>query len=50
MKKILIAALLLIMAAPVMVSAQGCVEATSDEGVQVVGYIQGEFKYERFQI
>ncbi len=45
MKKILIAALLLIMAAPVMVSAQGCVEASSDEGVQIVGYAQGEFKY-----
>lgn len=46
MKKILIAALLLIMAAPVMVRAQGCVEPTSDEGVQLFGYIQGEFKYE----
>lgn len=46
MKKILIAALLLIMAAPVMVNAQGCVEASSEEGVQVVGYVQGEFNYE----
>lgn len=45
MKKIIIAALLLIMAAPVMLSAQGCVEPSSDEGVQLFGYLQGEFKY-----
>lgn len=26
--------------------AQGCMEASSDEGVQVVGYIQPEFRYD----
>ncbi len=45
MKKFIIVALFLIIAAPVMVNAQGCVEASSDEGVQVVGYVQGEFNY-----
>jgi hypothetical protein len=31
---------------PMMALSQGCVESTSDEGVQVVGYIQPEFNYE----
>lgn len=46
MKKIFIAVLMLIMAAPMMTNAQGCVEATSDEGIQVVGYIQAQYEME----
>ena len=45
MKKILIAVLFLIMAAPILTNAQGCIEATSDEGVQVIGYLQTQYKY-----
>ena len=26
--------------------SQGCIESTSDEGVQVIGYIQPEFRYD----
>ena len=46
MKKILIAAIILLMAAPSLVKAQGCMEASSEEGVNVVGYIQTQWNYE----
>lgn len=46
MKKIFIAVLLVIMVAPGIINAQGCMEASSDEGVNVVGYIQTQWKYE----
>lgn len=40
-----LATVLLIITASNYVNAQGCMEATSDEGVSVVGYIQPEFEY-----
>jgi phosphate-selective porin len=44
-KMFLIAAILAFALLPGQVSAQGCMEATSDEGVSVVGYIQSQFEY-----
>lgn len=44
MKKLLAIILLIAITTPFQLSAQGCVEASSDEGVQVVGYIQGQYE------
>ncbi len=41
----LLAAVVALMLAPGQVSAQGCMEATSEEGVSVVGYLQSQFEY-----
>jgi len=45
MKKIVLflTVALIVLTAPTSIFAQGCVEATSDDGPQVVGYIQPEF-------
>lgn len=34
----------MIMAAPIMTNAQGCVEPSSEEGIQLFGYLQAEYK------
>lgn len=44
MKKILSIILLTLVMVPFGSFAQGCMEATSDDGVQVVGYIQGQYE------
>lgn len=49
MKKILAIILLIALAIPYQLSAQGCVEASSTEGVQVVGYIQAQYEYQFLQ-
>lgn len=46
MKKILILFLLGLFISPAVVNAQGCMEASSDDGVQVVGYIQAQYEYQ----
>jgi len=46
MKKIVLSILLVILIFPVIVYAQGCMEASSDEGVNVVGYLQSQFEYQ----
>lgn len=46
MKKILSIILLAFLAAPTCLFAQGCMEASTDDGVQVVGYIQGQYEYQ----
>ena len=46
MKKFLSIILLALLATPVGLFAQGCMEASSDDGVQVVGYIQGQYEYQ----
>ncbi|MCK4406066.1 MAG: hypothetical protein KAV44_00175, partial [Bacteroidales bacterium] len=45
MKKILILILSIVLLSPAAINAQGCMEATSDEGVSVVGYIQPQWTY-----
>lgn len=45
MKKILVAVLFLMMAAPIVTNAQGCIEPSSEEGVQIIGYLQTQYKY-----
>ena len=42
---ILTFAILIILTSVNMVSAQGCMEASSDEGVSIVGYIQPQWEY-----
>lgn len=44
MKKLLAILLLLAISTPFQVKAQGCVEASSSDGVQVVGYIQAQYE------
>ena len=46
MRKILLLTLLVAFSIPVAVNAQGCMEASSDEGVNVVGYLQSQFEYQ----
>ena len=48
MKKIIILFAILLGLGSANVYSQGCVEASSDDGVQVVGYIQPEFDYYMF--
>jgi len=45
MKRLLIALFALLMMAPSMVKAQGCMEAKSEDGVNVMGYLQPQFEY-----
>jgi len=44
MKKLLALLLLIAITTPIQLSAQGCVEPSSDEGIQVVGYIQAQYE------
>ncbi len=44
MKKILAILILIMLVAPFSTSAQGCMEASTSDGVQVVGYIQGQYE------
>ena len=46
MKKILFFVLGLLLISPVALNAQGCMEASSDEGVNVVGYVQPQWTYD----
>jgi phosphate-selective porin len=45
MKKIITAFLLFGLLSPFIVKGQGCMESDSDEGVQVVGYLQADYDY-----
>ena len=44
MKKLLAIILLIAISTPFQLAAQGCVEPSSDDGVQVVGYIQAQYE------
>ena len=46
MRKIFLLTLLIAFSIPIAVYAQGCMEASSDEGVNVVGYLQSQFEYQ----
>ena len=46
MRRIILIAVTLLLALPSIVNAQGCMEASSDGGAQIVGYIQPQFKYD----
>ena len=46
MKKIVLIAFTAMLFLPLAVYAQGCMEASSDEGVNVVGYLQSQFEYQ----
>ncbi len=46
MKKILVLVLLILMGSPSLLIAQGCMEASSSDGVQVIGYIQAQYEYQ----
>jgi len=45
MRNILISILLINLFLPLAVHAQGCMDASSDEGVNVVGYLQTQYQY-----
>lgn len=45
MRKIFLLILLVAFSLPAAIYAQGCMEASSDEGVNVVGYMQSQFEY-----
>jgi len=45
MKKIAIIFTAVILSIPIFTFAQGCMEASSDEGVNVVGYLQAQYEY-----
>ena len=45
MQKIFLLTLLVMFCFPVVSYAQGCMEASSEEGVNVVGYLQSQFEY-----
>ncbi len=47
MKKIFALIIALAFAAPAFVQAQGCMEASSEDGVSVVGYIQPQYTYDQ---
>lgn len=46
MKKYILIIILFAFLAPFTTNAQGCMEATSDEGVSVVGYIQPQWTFD----
>jgi len=46
MRKIFLLILLVAFSLPAAIYAQGCMEASSDEGVNVVGYLQSQFAYQ----
>jgi phosphate-selective porin O/P len=45
MKKIVLFFTVVLLSIPVFTFAQGCMEAPSDEGVNVVGYLQAQYEY-----
>jgi phosphate-selective porin len=45
MKRLFIALFALAMLAPALVEAQGCMEAKSEDGVNVMGYLQPQYEY-----
>jgi len=47
MKKLILSIFALWLSIPVFVQAQGCMEATSEDGVSVVGYIQPQYTYDQ---
>ena len=46
MKRIVLVLAVVLLSIPVFTFAQGCIEASSDEGVNVVGYLQSQFEYQ----
>ncbi len=46
MRKIFLTILLITFFIPMAIYAQGCMDASSDEGVNVVGYLQSQFEYQ----
>ena len=46
MKKLILLFTVVLLSIPVLTFAQGCMEASSDEGVNVVGYLQSQFEYQ----
>ncbi|MEA2095368.1 MAG: porin [Candidatus Cloacimonadota bacterium] len=46
MKKIILLFTVVFLSIPFLTFAQGCMEASSDEGVNVVGYLQSQFEYQ----
>jgi len=45
MRKIILLFAVAILSIPALIFAQGCMEASSDEGVSVVGYMQAQYEY-----
>jgi len=46
MKKIILLFTVILLSLPILIHAGGCMEASSDEGVNVVGYLQSQFEYQ----
>ena len=46
MKKLVLLFTVVLLSIPFLTFAQGCMEASSDEGVNVVGYLQSQFEYQ----
>lgn len=46
MKKLILLFTVVFLSIPFLTFAQGCMEASSDEGVNVVGYLQSQFEYQ----
>ena len=46
MKKLILLFTVVLLSIPFLTFAQGCMEASSDEGVSVVGYLQSQFEYQ----
>ena len=46
MKKLVLLFTIVLLSIPFLTFAQGCMEASSDEGVNVVGYLQSQFNYQ----
>ncbi|HHE40319.1 MAG TPA: hypothetical protein ENL10_02325 [Candidatus Cloacimonetes bacterium] len=45
MNRVTLFSIILMLCIPIFSNAQGCMEASSDEGVNVVGYLQSQFEY-----
>ena len=45
MKKLILLFIIVLLSIPLLTFAQGCMEASSDEGVNVVGYLQAQYEY-----
>jgi hypothetical protein len=46
MRKLVLFFMVMLLSIPFLTFAQGCMEASSDEGVNVVGYLQSQFEYQ----
>ncbi|MBT3755776.1 MAG: hypothetical protein HOG24_05800, partial [Candidatus Cloacimonetes bacterium] len=46
MKRLILFFTVVFLSIPFLTFAQGCMEASSDEGVNVVGYLQSQFEYQ----